>query len=191
MPTLLKLVTATEPLTRSMALRALRPAAMDRRVFDAAVAASADRAWQARIAAYEIVARAPLDEAAPRLVAAAEKETGEVAGGGRPPLRADRHEPRAEPAPMGSVLEEHGAGSRGTWTAPAATRVRRLDRQTFFDPDRLDQRPLLSRLLLVDGGGAAHPDPRNAEAPREWCPRHAARGGAGETIRAIGAFRPP
>lgn len=189
MPTLLKLVTATEPLTRSMALRALRPAAMDRRVFDAAVAASADRAWQARIAAYEIVARAPLDEAAPRLVAAAEKETGEVAVVVDDLLFALTGMSHAQnPRQWGPFWKEHGAEIlEGTWTAPEADASDGSTVETFFSIP-IDSTNVLFCLDYSSSMEAelAHPDPRNAELRAKWkLPATRLGVAQAETIRAI------
>ena len=78
-PVLLGLLASGDPMTRALAARALVVAGMDKRVYDAAVVATADKSWQVRAAAYETIARAPLDFAAPRLVEAAGKERGEMA----------------------------------------------------------------------------------------------------------------
>ncbi len=189
LPTLLKLATAPDPLTRSMALRALRPAAMDRRVFDAAVIATADRSWQARVAAYEIVARAPLDEAAPRLVAAAEKETGEVAVVVDDLLHDLTGMSHAQnPRQWGPFWKEHGAEIlEGTWTAPTADESDGSTVETFFSIP-IDSHNVLFCLDYSSSMEAEleHQDPRNAELRRKWKLPDTRLGVAqAETIRAV------
>lgn len=189
LPTLLKLAKAPDPLTRSMAMRSLRPAAMDRRVFDAAVAAVQDKAWQVRVAAYEIIARAPLDEAAPRLVKAAQQESGDVAGVVNDLLHSLIGRNHAQdPRQWGPFWEEHGAEIlEGTWAPPEDEGGRGTTVETFFTI------PIQSTNVsfCLDYSASMHEefdndDPRNQEIRAKWkLPATRLGVAQAETIRAI------
>ncbi len=78
-PTLIELTKSKDPRVRAMAIRSLRNFAQKPGVAEAVRELLLDPAWPVRRGLYEFLANAPLRVAAPLLVAAGERETGEMA----------------------------------------------------------------------------------------------------------------
>ncbi len=78
-PALVALARSADPLARATALRGLRPFVGEPGVFELTKTATEDKAWSIRLAAYAAIARAPSDVAIPFLVAAVQREKGEIA----------------------------------------------------------------------------------------------------------------
>lgn len=189
-PVLLKLLGAADPMTRTLAARALAPAVLDRAVFDALAAATKDKAWPVRLAAIQGVGGAPLDHAVPVLVEAAQREKAELARAADAVLRSllgvgFPDDPRA----WGPWWAEHGASVReGTWARPAEPPPPpSTTRETFFSI------PVESEnvVFVLDLSGSMSEDldfddPRNREVRAELgLPDTRAGVAKAETARAV------
>lgn len=163
---LLRLSADPDPMTRATAVRALRSAVLAREVYAAMLARTEDEAWQVRLAAYEAIARVPLEHAAPPLIAALERETGEIAQAINALLASQIGE--SFPEDLGrwaTFWEQHGeAVLRGEHRPETRNNDRGGTLETFFNL------PLVSTnvLFLVDHSGSMedpleHADPLNAQ----------------------------
>ena len=190
LPTVFGLLTASDPRIRALAASELVAFGARRSVHDRLVPLVGDKAWPVRDAAYRGIARAPADFAAPLLVEAAQRETGEIA------LRLDGLLAslvgvsfRESPALWGAWWKEHGAAViGGSYDAPERKPQEPVQtRETFFGI------PVVSSnvMFVLDSSGSMeepfeHADVRN----REIRTKHklpATRYGVAqaETIRAI------
>jgi hypothetical protein len=188
-PFLLKLLTGSDPMARSLAARALIPSALDRRVFAAASVATADKAWPVRMAAYETIARVPADFGVPKLVEATGRESGDVARVLDALLASHVGVSFVQnPRQWVAWWKENGESFlAGAFSPPEAPAARETTRETFFSI------PIESTnvLFVLDYSSSmeadlAHSDPRNDETRTKHA-LPATRLGVtqAETIRAI------